>query len=47
MRSARVFGAAGVPFGAAKIEETEVCFLLAEGVGVDAQGQFGVGVTQL
>jgi len=26
-----------VPFGAAKFEEAEVCFLLAERVGVDAK----------
>jgi hypothetical protein len=29
-------GAAGVPSGAAKVEETEVCFLLSECVSVDA-----------
>ncbi len=47
LSSSLIVGAAGVPFRAAKVEESEVCFLLAERVGVDAKGQLGVGVTQL
>ncbi len=38
----RGLGAAGVPSGAAKIEEADVRFFFLHGVGVDAQGQFGV-----
>ena len=30
------FGAAGVPFGAAEIEESEICFLFPECVCVDS-----------
>ena len=40
-------GAAGVPSGAAKIEEAEVRLLLAHRVGVDAEGQLRVGVAEL
>ena len=37
MNGSACLGAARVPFGAAKVEETEVCFLLAKRVGVDAE----------
>ena len=40
-------GAAGVPFGAAKVEESEVGFFLAERAGVGSQGQFGVCMGEL
>ncbi len=40
-------GAAGVPSGAAKVEEAEVRLFFPEGVSVDAKGQLGVRVAQL
>jgi hypothetical protein len=40
-------GAAWVPFGAAKIEETEVCFLFSHRVCVNPKREFRVRVTQL
>ncbi len=36
-----------MPFGALKVEKPEVGFLLAKGVGVDAEGQLGVRVAEL
>ena len=36
-----------MPFGTAKIEEGVVVLFLSDCVGVDAQGQFGAGVTEL
>ena len=47
MEGGSCLGAAGVPFGAAKIEEFQVCVLFAEGVGVDAKCHFGVLVAEL
>jgi hypothetical protein len=40
-------GAAGVPSGAAKVEEAQVGFLFPECVRVDAKGQLGVCVAEL
>ena len=40
-------GAAGVPLGAAEIEEGEVDILLGHRVRVDPEGEGGVGVAQL
>ena len=40
-------GAAGVPFGAAKIEEAEVGFFFAKRVSIDTKSQFWVRVAQL
>ena len=37
----------GAPSGAAEIEKEEVCFFFAKRVRVDAQGQFGAGITEL
>jgi hypothetical protein len=37
----------GVPFGAAKVEETKVLFFLSERVCVDAERQLGIRVTEL
>jgi len=42
-----VLGAAGVPFGAAKVEEAEVGFFLWERVSVYAEREFGVCVAEL
>ena len=47
MGDCSTLGAAGVPFGAAKVEEAEVRLLLAERVRVDAQCQLGVRVPEL
>ena len=42
-----MLGAAGVPFGAAEIEERQVLFRFSQGVRVDPEGEGGVGVAQL
>ncbi len=42
-----LLGAAGVPFGVAEIEETQIRFLFAKRVRIDAEGQSGVRVTKL
>ncbi len=42
-----VCGAVWVPFGAAKVEEAQVGFLLTKGVRISAQGEFGVSVSEL
>ena len=47
MSNHSALGAAGVPFGAAKVEETEVRFLLAERVGIDAKRKRRVGMAEL
>ena len=40
-------GAAGVPFGAAEVEEAEVGLLLPHGMGVDPEGERGVRMAEL
>ncbi len=40
-------GAVWVPFGAAKVKETQASFFFTKSVGVGAQGEFGVGVSEL
>ena len=36
-----------MPFGAAKVKETQVSFFFTKSVGVGAQGEFGVSVSEL
>jgi len=43
----RKLGAAGVPSGAAEIEESEIRLLLAHGMGVDPEGEGGVRMAEL
>ncbi|MFP6579092.1 MAG: hypothetical protein VCC02_04735 [Myxococcota bacterium] len=40
-------GAAGVPFGAAKIEEAEVGFFFSKDVRIDPKRHFGIPVAEL